>query len=142
VIRTRAVSRLSTIMLLRVRYLLEQHDRPPLLSDEVVATGITQGTHSEGVTWLTDEDALRLLAEARNDANVPMDEKRERAARALETWPTLDAGLRERIEARARQLEKSHTRIRKAVSLKVRDLSLDPQLPPDLLGILVLQPMA
>jgi hypothetical protein len=31
--------------------------------------------------------------------------------------------------------------VRKAVSLKVRELTVKPQLPPDLLGILVLQPV-
>ena len=41
VIRTHAVPRLTTIMLLRVRYLLEQPDRPPLLSEEVVTKAFT-----------------------------------------------------------------------------------------------------
>jgi len=41
VIKTRAVSRLSTILLLRVRYLLNQPDRPPLLSEEVLVAGFT-----------------------------------------------------------------------------------------------------
>lgn len=45
------------------------------------------------------------------------------------------------IDQRTEQLVESHKRIRQDVSLRVRGLELKPQLPPDLLGILVLQPM-
>ena len=41
----------------------------------------------------------------------------------------------------ARALTEAHRRIRQAVSLKVRGLTVKPQLPPDLLGLLVLQPL-
>ena len=60
---------------------------------------------------------------------------------ALDVWPTLESAVQERIKERAAELEKSHKRVRQAVSLKVRQLTLAPQLPPDLLGILVLQPV-
>ncbi|GIW55594.1 MAG: hypothetical protein KatS3mg082_1998 [Nitrospiraceae bacterium] len=56
-------------------------------------------------------------------------------------WPDLEPDIRQQIESRAAELEKSHKRVRQAVSLKVRQLSLAPQFPPDLLGILVLQPV-
>jgi len=38
-------------------------------------------------------------------------------------------------------LTEAHRRIRQAVSMKVRGLTVKPQMPPDLLGLLVLQPM-
>jgi len=47
----------------------------------------------------------------------------------------------ELIQQRAQELEASHKRIRQAVSLHIRALQVQPQLPPDLLGILVLQPV-
>jgi hypothetical protein len=40
-----------------------------------------------------------------------------------------------------RLLTDAHRRIRQAVSMKVRGLTVRPQLPPDLLGLLVLQPL-
>jgi hypothetical protein len=141
VIRTRAVSRLCNILLLRVRYLLHQPGQPPLLSEEVVVQGVTRQPHRDQLTWLPDGEALRLLAEAKPDANVPMPEKQHLIALALEAWPTFETALHERIKDRAAALEKSHKRVRQAVSLKVRQLSLAPQFPPDLLGILVLQPV-
>ena len=141
VLRTRAVSRLTTILLLRVRYLLHRPDRPPLLSEEVLVTGFTSAVGSAAPVWLAEAEAFRLLAEAQPDANLGRAEKRELTGAALAAWPTLEASLRERIKARAEELERSHKRVRQAVALRVRELSVDPQLPPDLLGILVLQPV-
>jgi superfamily II DNA or RNA helicase len=141
VIRTRAVSRLCSIYLLRVRYLLQQPDRPVLLSEEVVVKGARTNSKSAKPDWLSDAEALRLLAEARPDANIPMSEKRQLISATLDAWPALEPFVHQRIKERAAELEKSHKRVRRAVSLKVRQLTVSPQLPPDLLGILVLQPM-
>ncbi len=141
VIKTRAVSRLSTILLLRVRYLLNQPDRPPLLSEEILVVGFTHGAGSGAREWLSDADALRLLADARPDANLVMAEKRELVDAALGAWPTIESTVRQRITARATELEKSHKRVRQAVALKVRQLTVSPQFPPDLLGILILHPV-
>ena len=140
-IRTRAVARLATILLLRVRYLLQQPDKAPLLSEEVVVTGFSHGAKAGSHDWFSDDEALRLLGEARPDANVPMAEKRHLIGESLASWPALEATLRKRIDARAAELEKSHKRVRQAVALKVRQLTVAPQFPPDLLGILVLQPV-
>jgi len=141
VIRTRAVDRLTTILLLRIRYLLQLPERAPLLSEEVYVTGFTGGSAPGRESWLDGDEAMRLLSEAKPDENVGMPEKRELITAALGAWPALDEALREQIAARAAQLEASHKRIRQAVSLRIRELRLVPQLPPDLLGILVLQPV-
>jgi superfamily II DNA or RNA helicase len=140
-IRTRAVARLTSIFLLRVRYLLEQPGRQPLLSEEVMTAGVTTSGETGKPDWLAGDEALRLLGEARPDANIPMDEKRELVESALSDWPAWEKALNRQVKDRAKELERSHKRVRKAVSLKVRDLSVEPQLPPDLLGILVLQPL-
>jgi superfamily II DNA or RNA helicase len=143
VIRTRAVKRLTTILLLRVRYLLQQPQRPPLLSEEVLVTGFS-GSQPEpqlGRDWIEDNDALRLLADAKPDANVPIAEKHQIVEAGLNAWSSLDLALREKINARSTDLEKSHKRVRQAVAMRVRELTVEPQFPPDLLGILVLQPM-
>lgn len=139
VIRTKAVSRLTTIALLRVRYLVNQPDRAPLLAEEVVVEGYT--VTAKDVAWLDDGAALALLAEAKPDANVAMTEKRKLTADAIESWPSLSPQIQTRIDARASALERSHKRVRQAVSMKVRDLKVSPQFPPDLLGVLVMQPV-
>lgn len=152
-LRTRAVSELTILLLLRVRYLLEQPERTPLLSEEVLVLGYRAGG-KQTIEWLEGGEALRLLAEAKPDANIPLAEKRalvQRALNELGEWRIangewgggnrLQEGMIGRIEARAKQLEQAHRRIRLAVSLRVRGLEVKPQLPPDLLGILVLQPI-
>jgi len=138
-IRTRSVSRLTTALLLRVRYLVEQPQRPPLLSEEVLVAAFA--TSNGQPVKLPDDDALRLLLEAKPDANIPLPEKRELAANALNQWPALEAALQPHIQARAAELEKSHKRVRQAVGMPARQLEVKPQFPADLLGVLVLQPM-
>ncbi|NGO39040.1 DEAD/DEAH box helicase [Limisphaera ngatamarikiensis] len=158
-VRTRAVQVLTTLLLLRVRYLVEQPQvRSPLLSEEVLVVGFA-GARPENAQWLDTSEALRLLAGAKPDANLSKAEKQELVRRALgqigewraasgeqgsgewgEGHP-LQSAIRKRIQERAKELEESHKRIRQAVSLRVRGLDVKPQFPPDLLGLLVLQPL-
>lgn len=153
VIRTRAVRRLTSLMLLRVRYLIEQPDRVPLLAEEVLVTGYTSvGTGAP--LWLADQEALGLLGSATPDANVPLPEKRELVRLVLGEigpWPhtKLDVARAtpvqraafDKIAQRAAALEQAHRRIRQSIGLRVRELKINPQLPPDLLGLFVLQPL-
>jgi hypothetical protein len=140
-IRTGTVSRVTTILLQRIRYLVNQPDRAPLLSEEVVVAGFSEGKAPGRVEWLSDGDALRLLSDARPDAMIGMAEKRELLQAALKLWAALQPDIQERIQARAAELERSHKRVRQAVALKVRQLGVTAQFPVDLLGILVLQPI-
>lgn len=139
-IRTRAVERLTTALLLRIRYLVEVPEQNPLLSEEVLVSAFASGERGQP-EWLDDGAALRLISEAKPDANIPMAEKRELISSVLAARKQLEPALFSRIESRALQLAEAHKRIRQAVRLRVRDLAVRPQLPPDLLGILVLQPM-
>lgn len=90
--------------------------------------------------WLPDDEALRMLA-AVPDANVPLAEKRQLIASALDSWPVLREGLRGSLTDRAAALRESHSRVRRAVGQRVRQFSVVPQHPPDLLGMLLLQPV-
>jgi superfamily II DNA or RNA helicase len=141
VIRTRAVSRVTTFYLVRVRYLLEQPERTTLLAEEVQILAHEAQTGGKTPEWLPAAEALRLLAEAKPDANIPMEERRGLVAETLAAWAKMEPAVRKQMEARASELVESHRRVRQAVSLKVRSLDMKPQFPPDLLGILVLQPV-
>jgi hypothetical protein len=55
VVRTRSVAHLTSILLLRVRYLVEQPERTPLLAEEVQVAGYTGS--AEAPAWLSDDDA-------------------------------------------------------------------------------------
>ena len=153
VLRTSEVRELTTLLLLRVRYLVEIPQKAPLLSEEVLVVGYRPLATAEE-PWLSYEEALRLLAAAKPEANIPLAEKRELVEAVLEeigAWQTaigewgdrspVQKTIRGKVIERARELAESHKRIRKAVHLRVRELKVNPQFPPDLMGILVLQPM-
>jgi len=139
VIRTRAVAKLTTLYLLRLRFLIEQPGRTPQLAEEVQVIG--HAGAAEKPEWLSEANVLALLENARADANIDDAERRELIDAALKAWPRLDAAIQKQVDQRAQALVESHRRIRQAVSMRVRGLSVVPQLPPDLLGLLVLQPL-
>lgn len=136
--RTRSVSRLTTLYLLRLRFLIEQPGRTPLLAEEVQVMGHTGP--ADKPTWINPDEVLTLLEKAHADANIRDEEKRELTAAALAGYEKLDAPIKQNLQGRAEALTEAHRRIRQAVSLKIRGLTVKPQLPPDLLGLLVLQP--
>ena len=139
VVRTRSVSRVVRLFLLRVRYLLEQPDRAPLLAEEVQILG--QRAEGESGQWLSADEAMGMLANAKPDANISMEERREIVEQTLAAWERMGGEVKARIDERAKELEASHKHVRQAVSMRVRNLTLKPQYPPDLLGLLVLQPI-
>lgn len=138
VLRTYAVEQETHLFLLRLRHLVEQPQRVPMLAEEVMVAGYRVAARQ----WLDESDAMALLAKAHADANMDRDHKSALASRALADWPTALHQLKTRIDQRASELEESHKRIRQAVQLRVRQLKVVPQLPPDLLGLLVLDPLA
>jgi len=136
-----------------VRYLLELSQNQPLLGEEVLVLGGV-GLERGAARWLETGAALQLLAKATPDANLPLAEKQELVQHVLDSlspWPPtaenwglghpLQQGIRETICRRAGELADAHRRIRQAISQRVRGLEVKPQFPPDLLGILVLQPL-
>jgi hypothetical protein len=140
-IRTRAVRRLTTLLLLRPRFQLLQPDRPPLLAEEVLVTGFEEPADR----WLLRDEALALL-NAEPSANLPASEKRELLGLVLEEVRHFvevapdESPLWGLLRERAQELEEAHRRIRQSVGRPVRGLRVQPHWPPDVLGLLVLQP--
>ena len=141
-IRTRAVERTTALLLLRLRFLLQTPDRPPLLAEEVLVTG----RELYGDRWLEPARALKLLA-AEPSANMTPAEKRELVAAALKEATRLvspqggEKRLHRALKERATELAEAHKRVRRSIHQPVRGLSIEPHWPPDLLGVLVLQPV-
>ncbi len=136
VLRTRRVTQRTTLLLMRLRHLVEQPAHAPLLAEQIVVSGMI------GDDVIAADDALALLATAMPDENVDAAMKQAAAQEALDAWPPMLAQLRPTLDAHARELEASHKRIRQAVKMRVREFKVVPQMPPDLLGVLVLLPAA
>jgi superfamily II DNA or RNA helicase len=141
-IRTRLVEQLTALLLLRVRFLLHQPRRAPLLAEEVLVLG----WHVFTDHWLRPAEALPLLS-AEPEAPIPLAEKQELVAQTLKKIRPIFAEeeapstpLRLLLEERARELEAAHRRIRQSIGDPVRNLQVELHWPPDLLGLIVLQP--
>ena len=89
---------------------------------------------------LSEEEALQLLQSVTSVGNLGPDEKREWVSEVLDWWKggQLNPGLEELVRNRAKRLEEAHLRVRRLIQ-KGR-VSVEPQFPPDLLGIYVLLP--
>ncbi len=138
VIATRAVSQPTVLLLLRVRYLIHLPNQAPLFSEEVRLLAYHKSAQ-DTPNWLSEAEILRLLTEARPDANLPLETKKAILGAALKAYPALETHLRPQVEARARELTEAHKRIRKAVRLRVQELTVEAQWPVDVLGVLVLE---
>ncbi|MGQ9826084.1 MAG: helicase-related protein, partial [Desulfotomaculales bacterium] len=88
VVRTSRVERRTALLLLRLRHLLEQPDRPPLLAEEVLVLGL-QGHDPARPLFLGEAEARLLLAEAGPDAPISPQERREVLAEVLGWWDDL-----------------------------------------------------
>lgn len=137
VIRTRSVKQLTTLLLLRSRYLVSQGEGPAMLAEEIRVTGYAGAKPDP---WLDSDQSLRLLADAKPDANIPRPEKEELVQMAIEAYKHLGSDITKQLQVRAKELEQSHRRVRRAIRLRVRSFHVKAQDPPDLIGILVLQP--
>ncbi len=139
-LRTRAVERLTAVFLLRPRFQFLQPNRPPLLAEEVLVLGWQVFTDR----WLLPAEALPLLS-AEPSSNMSLEEKRELVAPVLEEVKRLlgespSEPLWTFLANRAKELEAAHRRVRQSLGQPIRGLQVQPYWPPDLLGVVVLQP--
>lgn len=151
VIRTRAVERRTVLLLLRLRYHINQvvtrrgegQGPTPLLAEEALTVAFRgRGAERE---WLADAEAEALL-EAEPDQNIAPQQAQQQIERVLETLREMGSGALgeawERIAAeRSTALLEAHRRVRSAARQTGVSYRVEPQLPPDVLGVYILLPM-
>lgn len=136
---TKSVSRLTRIVLLRIRYKLTIHARfERLLLAEEAALVALQG----GELFATDAVA-RALLQAEATANLAASAQRRFIDQARTELPhLLDGTLRNFVHRRGEELAQDHARLRTATKDSVSRVSVEPVLPPDVIGLFVLLPPA
>ena len=147
VVRTRAVTRRTTVLLLRLRHQIQQERRtetgyilmPPLLVEEC----LTVVRNGEQLEVLAEAEALALL-QAEPAGNVQGPQRQMELERALAALAELEAPLRLLAQDRAAQAEEDHRNVRKAAvgsggALLMR-FRCEPSLPVDVIGVFVLLP--
>ena len=139
VVRTRAVLRRTSLLLLRMRLHLiigqAKHLRQ-LLGEDAALLAFT-GT-AEAPEWLDGEQTEALLA-AHPDANVSHEQAARHAGRLVEALPVLSSALDGFARGRAQELLATHRRVREGARA-AGSVDVEPQLPVDVLGAYVLLP--
>ena len=141
VIRTDAVTRRTTLLLLRLRHQIVTHRgraRFPLLAEESVILAY-EGSPRTGIRWL-EEDEARVLMQAQPTGNVARPQATRFLQQAVEAYEAIRPHLDAVAHARAQALLEAHTSVRTAARQSGKT-TVEPQLPPDILGIYILLPI-
>ena len=136
VVRTKAVARRTTLLLLRFRFELSWPNRPSLLAEDAGVLGF-EGAPADA-TWLDPPVALGLL-EATPDANVDPAQAALFLSRLTEQAGDLAPRLEAEAARRADEVQEAHRRVRQAAGASVR-LGVRPH-RPDVLGTYILLPV-
>ena len=139
VVRTAAVTRTTTLLLLRVRNVIQRTDmsRQQLVAEELMLKGY-RGTPPD-LEWLPEAEALALL-QSEASAEVAAVEKREAIDDALSDYAALKEVLDGFGREQAERLVEAHDRFRVAVKGPRRYQVVEPILPMDLMGVYVFIP--
>lgn len=142
VIRTKAVSTRTTLLIARYRFHLQLPSRSGSreLVAEDVATLAFEGSPSKP-HWLSPESVAPLL-HARPSGNVPAPQAAQFITRALDGLPDIATHLAQHGDELAARLLESHRRVRQASSDVVRGLTVSVEPGADVLGVFVYVPPA
>jgi superfamily II DNA or RNA helicase len=139
-IRTKLVAKRTTLLLLRFRYHIlttSAGQERRLLAESVKAYAFAGS--ADQAEWLPPEQAERLF-EATPHANIGAEQASGFVGRVIEGYPALAPQLDGFAREHGKQLLDQHLRVRKAARMGGPRPSLEPHLPPDVLGIYVFLP--
>jgi hypothetical protein len=109
-----------------------------LLAEDCQLVGFTGAP--DQAQWLTQEQADQLLA-ATPEQNVNDDTARNFIQRVLTTFDPLRSRLNDIAVERGKELRQAHRRVRQASGRRNVKHDIEPQLPPDVLGLYVFLPV-
>ncbi|MGH2523163.1 MAG: helicase-related protein, partial [Anaerolineales bacterium] len=144
VIRTRAVERRTTALLVRFRFHLmtrrivegQARDLPLLAEDCRVLAFAGSPQNAE---WLDEEQAEALL-QATPDENIAPEQAMDFLRKVIDGFESVRPHLNDAAQRRGEELLDAHQRVREAAHLKGIRYRVEPQLPPDMLGMYVYLP--
>ena len=141
-IKTRAVSRRTTLLLVRFRYdiaaLHGKHERTQLAEEcRILAF---EGAPDQA-KWLDDAAGEQLLR-AEPDENIYPEQATNFVRRVVEGFDALKLRLEEEASRRAEALLDAHRRVRSAARITHVQYRVEPKPPADVLGIYVFLPVS
>ena len=93
----------------------------------------------QNAVWL-DEAAAEKLLDAQPEANIASEQARDFVGRVIEGFAMLRAHIDQAALERGEELLDAHQRVRQASKIRNVHYRVEPQLPPDVLGIYVFLP--
>ncbi|HLC15951.1 MAG TPA: hypothetical protein VJL89_06965, partial [Thermodesulfovibrionia bacterium] len=137
VIRSRDVESLTTLILLRIRFLVKskEHDCPSVV-EECIVTGCQNMTDS--AKWLSTEEAESLFEHTVPSLNLSDDEKRYWVNTILTGFDEIQQKTEGLIYNRAEALFRSYERLRQTI--KGGHIVVEPLLPADVLSLSIIVP--
>lgn len=140
-IRTRAVSQRTTVLLVRFRYhiiQIKQGEESPLLAEDCQVVAFSSSP--QNAEWLSDQEAEALL-QAQPDSNINPEQASDFIQRIVDGFEVLQPHLEQVAIQRGKELLEAHQRVRQASNIRHLRYRIEPQLPPDVLGIYVYLPL-
>jgi superfamily II DNA or RNA helicase len=139
-IRTRQVERRTTLLLVRYRYhilTLQGGEEKPLLAEDCQVLAFRGSP--ESAEWLEAEEAEKLLS-SMPDENIKSEQAGEFIGKVVAGIDALRPHLDEVALQRGHELLDAHQRVRRASKVRNVQYRVEPQLPPDVLGIYIYLP--
>jgi len=139
-IRTAQVERRMTLLLLRFRYHIittRSKEEIPLLAEDCQVLAFAGSP--QNAEWLDGVIAERLLGLI-PDSNINSDQASEFVRKVEEGFESIRPHLDEVARQRGDELLEAHQRVRRASKVRNVQYRVEPQLPPDVLGIYVYLP--
>jgi superfamily II DNA or RNA helicase len=139
-IRTKAVTIRTTLLLIRFRYhiiKIHKDGEKPLLAEDCRLVAFTGSP--QNAIWLSEAEAEALL-KAAPDSNIAPEQATTFITRVIEGFETLQPHLEQTALQRGDDLLDAHQRVRHASRIRNIRYRIEPQLPPDVLGIYVYLP--
>ncbi|MBZ0310636.1 MAG: SWF/SNF helicase family protein, partial [Anaerolineae bacterium] len=140
-VRTSHVQRRTTLLLIRLRYHLITKAgsvERQLLAEDSLILGF-EGS-PENAVWIDPAQAEQLL-KAEPDENIHPQESADYVRRVVDGFDHLAPKLNEIAEQRGAELLDAHRRVRAASRQRGVRYAVEPQLPPDVLGVYVFLPV-
>jgi len=139
-IRTSAVNKRTTLLLLRLRYhivAVQNEQERPLLAEDTLALAFAGSP--QNAEWL-DQTAAEQLMQAYPKDNIIPEQASDFVRKVEEGFDLLRPMLEQVARKRGEELLEAHQRVRRASKIRNVRYRVEPQLPPDVLGIYVYLP--
>jgi hypothetical protein len=137
VIRTKAVTTRTTLILLRLRYhiITTKHNvENRLLAEDCEIMAFTGSP--QNAVWIDNETAESILL-ATPDENVNSDQAKEFIRKVIDAMDFLNPHIEKTVNQRGEAILDAHKRVRLAARQTGVSHKVEPQLPPDVLGVYI-----